>query len=370
LGTRGYPSYYGGFETAVRKIAPFLADHGWEVTVFGRDGSTKDDDPHRDPRVHSVKTRGVDSKSISTLSYGLTASVQTLRDKPDVVLIMNVANGYFLPLLKLRGISTVVNVDGIEWDRAKWGRVAKAVFRYGAKFTARFADMLIFDSREIERRWAQEFRRDGVFIPYGGDLPPDLPTQDGLVHRQYVLVVARFVPENTIPEFILAARRLSKDFTVVIVGSSGYGGELDEQVAALAESNPNVRWYGHVSDDAKLLSLWQHAGVYFHGHSVGGTNPTLVQAMAAGTPVVARNTVYNREVLGGAGAFAEPTEDSIVSAVDALMRDGVEQDRLSRAVLKRSREVYTWELVCEAYEKSLARAAGFEEQPSRKTLVG
>ena len=113
IGTRGYPSYYGGFETAVRKLAPFLVDQGWDVTVYGRLGSTKDTDPEFDRRVKTITTWGVETKSVSTLSYGLTASLDASRKRPDVALVMNVANGYFLPLLRARGIPTLVNVDGI-----------------------------------------------------------------------------------------------------------------------------------------------------------------------------------------------------------------------------------------------------------------
>lgn len=354
IGTRGYPSYYGGFETAVRKLAPFLADNGWDVIVYGRKGATKDADPERDARVRTVVTGGVESKSLSTLSYGLTASLHALKDKPDVALVMNVANGYFLPLLKLRGIKTLVNVDGIEWDRAKWGRLAKFMFRMGAKFTARFADNLVFDSREIERRWNHEFGREGVFIPYGGDVPPELPIEPGLEHRGYVLVVARFVPENTIPEFLDAAEAIAEKYPVVIVGSSGYGGPLDEQAHALAAKNPNVHALGHISDDARLLSLWQHAGVYFHGHSVGGTNPTLVQAMATGSPIVARDTVYNREVLGDGARLCAAEAGAIAAAIDALMLDPDARAAVADRALERAGALYTWEGVNSAYATALA----------------
>lgn len=357
IGTRGYPSYYGGFETAVRKVAPYLADEGWDVIVYGRKGATKDDDPERDPRIRTVVTGGVESRSLSTLSYGLTASLHALKDKPDVALVMNVANGYFLPFLKLRGIKTLVNVDGIEWDRAKWGRLAKFMFRMGAKFTAKFADNLVFDSREIERRWNTEFGREGVFIPYGGDVPPELPIEPGLEHRGYVLVVARFVPENTIPEFLDAAEVLADKYPVVIVGSSGYGGPLDEQAHALAAKNPNVHALGHISDDARLLSLWQHAGVYFHGHSVGGTNPTLVQAMATGTPIVARDTVYNREVLGEGAHYTSTDPWNIADAVIGLIADPSGRDDLAVRSYERSRDLYTWEKVNAAYLNALQSLA-------------
>ncbi len=353
IGTRGYPSYYGGFETAVRKLAPYLVSEGWDVVVYGRHGATKENDPERDLRVKTVVTRGVESKSLSTLSYGFTASLQAFRTKPDVALIMNVANGYFLPILRMRGIKTVVNVDGIEWDRAKWGRLAKLVFRLGAKLTARFADNLVYDSREIERRWQTEFGRDGVFIPYGGDASPELPIEPGLTHRGYVLVVARFVPENTIPEFLDAVAEIAEQYPVVIVGSSGYGGPLDAQAAALDTSNPRVHAMGHISDDSRLLSLWQHAGVYFHGHSVGGTNPTLVQAMATGTPIVARDTVYNREVLGEGARLCAPEPRAIASAIIDLMDDPAAQDALSAAAIIRSSELYTWDRVNQSYATTL-----------------
>lgn len=353
VGTRGYPSYYGGFETAVRKLAPYFADLGWRVSVYGRGKAIREADPTRDPRVESIITPGIEAKSLSTLAYGFTASWHAFWKKPDVALVMNVANGYYLPLLKLRGIRTIVNVDGIEWDRAKWGKTARLVFRGGARLTAWFADQLVFDSREIERRWNTDFGRQGVFIPYGGDDVEELPVEPGLNHRGYALVVARFVPENTIPEFLDAAPRIAESMPVVIVGSSGYGGELDEKVAALAEKHANITWLGHISDDRRLLALWQHAAVYFHGHSVGGTNPTLVQAMANATPIVARDTVYNREVLGVAGHFCEPEPSSIAEAVVSLAADVEAMHAASAANYKRSREAYTWEQVCRAYADAI-----------------
>jgi glycosyltransferase involved in cell wall biosynthesis len=228
------------------------------------------------------------------------------------------------------------------------------MFIAGAKMTARFGDELVFDAEEIGRRWRADFHVDrGVFLPYGGDEAEALPVDQGLEHGKYVLYVARFVPENTITEFLAAAEALSVDTKVVVVGSSGYGGELDEAVRRLAETNSNIIWLGHLRDDRRLQSLWQHAGAYFHGHSVGGTNPALVQAMACGAPVVARDTVYNREVLGDAGEFAQPTATDIERAVRSLLGDPDRRAELSRGALARARERYSWEGVCSGYEQAL-----------------
>ncbi|WP_236720260.1 glycosyltransferase [Rathayibacter sp. VKM Ac-2630] len=267
---------------------------------------------------------------------------------------MNVANGFWLPMLKARGVPTLVNVDGIEWDRAKWGRAAKAMFRAGAKMTALWGTELLYDAEAIAARWKTDFGRDGVFVPYGGEVPAPLPLEEGLTHRRYVLIVARFVPENSIAEFLEAAAHLSVNHDVVIVGSTGYGGELDEAAEALQRSSPRVHWLGHVSDDARLLSLWQHAGVYFHGHSVGGTNPALVQAMACGAPIVARDTIYNREVLADSALFTEPQSSAIAETIESLLTDTELQNRLAARAQERAISEYSWQLVCTRYEDALS----------------
>ncbi|TXK16046.1 glycosyltransferase [Microbacterium wangchenii] len=356
IGTRGYPSYYGGFETAVRHLAPYLAESGWDVTVYGRRGATKPEDAARDERVQSVLTKGVESSSLSTLSYGLTASWDAaIRRPPSAALVMNVANGFFLPLLSAKNIPTLVNVDGIEWERQKWGRLAKSMFRVGAKLTARYGTELVFDAKAIGDRWRSEFGRDGVFIPYGGTAPGELDPVPQFAAGTYALAVARFVPENTIPEFLEAARILAKNHPVVIVGSTGYGGDLDARAQALVDSEPNVHWLGHVSDDTLLFALLRNAGVYFHGHSVGGTNPALVQAMACGAPIVARDTIYNREVLGDAGVFVAPTPRAIAAGLEAMITSPHSRALARQNALARSAELYTWESVCAAYERALRK---------------
>ena len=364
IGTRGYPSYYGGFETAVRKLAPYLAEQGWDVTVYGRPGSTRIDDPSIDERINIVTTKGVNNRSLSTLSFGLSSSVHALLHKPDVALVMNVANGFWLPLLRARGIPSLVNVDGIEWQRAKWGRLAKGMFRWGARFTARFGNELIFDAKAIEAFWNREFGRDGTFIPYGGEPVGDLELEDGLQTGEYVLMVARFVPENTIAEFFEAAEELaSAGIVVVIVGSTGSGGEFDELARSLDEKHPTIHWLGHVSDDRRLFALWQHTAAYFHGHSVGGTNPALVQAMACGAPVIARDTVYNREVLGSCGVLVAPEPNAIVAAARELLEDRSLGLKLGAMARERASTSYSWHTVCVDYERALSEILPEQRSP-------
>ena len=370
IGTRGYPSFYGGFETLVRKLAPFLADRGWEVIVYCRPNATVDSPLHQRSDIRIVTTKGIESKSLSTLTFGATSILDASKKRPDVALVMNVANGYWLPMLRARNIPSVVNVDGIEWERDKWSKLGKAVFKLGARLTARFGDVLISDSKQIRTFWETNFDRGSVFIPYGGDLPDeDLEPVDGLARREYVLLVARFVPENTVGEFLDAAERIATRYPVVIVGSSGCGGPLAARVRLLSESNPAITWLGHLADDRKLYSLWKNCGAYFHGHSVGGTNPALVQAMACGAPIIARDTVFNKEVLGDAGLLVAPTSDSIAKAVEMLMTRCWLQESLSSRAQLRVQESYLWEKICTEYENCLERAIGSEYAPNEVSLV-
>ena len=354
IGTRGYPNYYGGFETAVRFIAPALADQGWDVTVYGRKGGSDLTRGVPDPRITVREVLGIESKALSTLTYGLTASLDAAARGFDVALVMNVANGFWIPFLRMARIPVLVNVDGLEWERDKWGRAARAVFRLGARCTARFANELVADAVAIGEHWQAQFRRKSVFIPYGGVERDSLEAPLGLKAGNYVLLVARFVEENTVGEFFQAARALAQEHRVVIVGSSGYGGVLDAAAERLDREFDNVVWLGHVADDDLLHSLWQNAGVYFHGHSVGGTNPALVQAMLLGAPVIARDTVYNREVLADtAVSFVPPRAEEIARAIDRAMRDSPARERAGRAALSRARSNYTWELVVAAYGEAL-----------------
>ncbi|MBZ5734948.1 glycosyltransferase [Nocardioides sp. TRM66260-LWL] len=355
IGTRGYPSYYGGFETAVRKLAPTLVDAGWDVVVYGRPGQIKLDDPDLDPRVRVVTTRGVDSTALSTLTFGLTACLHAFFHRPHVALVMNCANGYWLPLLRLRRVPIVLNVDGIEWERQKWGPWAKRIFRWGAVLSGRMAHSLVFDAHAIGDYWRRTFRRDGYFIPYGGQPVGELPVEPGFTSGGYVLIVARFVPENTINEFLTAAETIAEHHPVILVGTSGAGNEIDARAERLDATHPNIHWMRHISDDRRLFALWQHAGVYFHGHSVGGTNPALVQAMACGARIVARDTVYNREVLADTAVYCAPDPASIASTVLAEM--ATTDDRGARA-RERGAAHYNWPDVCAAYEQAISETLG------------
>jgi len=355
LGTRGFPSSYGGFETLVRHLAPYLAARGHDVTVFDRrdKGGPRAESSRMIQGVRVVSSRGLNGTTTSTLSHGLSSALRTARTRPDVALIMNVANGFFLPVLKLRGVPTVLNVDGIEWEREKWTPIGQRVFYTAAKMTAKWADRLISDSEAIRCRWQFEFGRDSTFIPYGGD-PEAVPSNTYIEELRldvggFALIVARFAPENNVKRMLDAA--VTADVPVVVVGSA-VGSSLEAEIRARHDP-PRVHVVGHISDQRELAALWSACGVYLHGHSVGGTNPALVQAMGLGAPVLALDTPFNREVLNSSEQLFEGDASEIAFRIKTVMTSLETRTRFRSNGRSRVAAIYNWSNVCASYEASL-----------------
>lgn len=354
IGSRGYPSTYGGFETLVRRLAPYLADNGDRVTVYcrgGRPGELLKDG------VRCVTTRGLDSKTLSTLSYGLTSAVHARRQNYDAVLVLNIANGFFLPMLGRAGIPTAVNVDGIEWQRDKWSHAGKAVFRHAALLTARHASQIIVDSREIGRIWQSQLHRSGTFIPYGADIVRDIGStrirKMGIKPHSYALVVARLVPENNIDLFLDALDHIEPELPAIVVGSANTPDALTGRLRARDVSHRDFHWLGHVVDQELLSELWAHCAVYYHGHSVGGTNPALLQALGHGAPTIAVDTPFNAEVIDHRAQLCPPSSPELAAALNRVVNDHTRQRRFSEHGYEVVGKRYTWPAVLKSYRDAL-----------------
>jgi glycosyltransferase involved in cell wall biosynthesis len=360
VGSRGYPSTYGGYETLVRHLAPYLVRAGHDVSVYCRtreDGARiwfKDD-------VRCIATPGCDTKSLSTLSFGLTATLDATFRRYDSILVLNIANGFWFPLLRAARTPFAVNTDGIEWERGKWSRLGRATFRAGAWMTARNAKALICDSRAIGAIWKDVFDRDSIFIPYGAPVLSDIGHERidalGLERERYVLVVARLAPENNVELTLDALESLGDQAPpAVIVGSANFDSPIETRLRAL-ESTGTVRWLGHVNDQQLLNELWANCAVYVHGHSVGGTNPALLQALGAGAPTLALDTPFNAEVLPAAEHrfshdAGELAERILAIACSPALREAMAAH--GRVVIS---ERYSWSDVCQAYMDTLVGLA-------------
>jgi glycosyltransferase involved in cell wall biosynthesis len=366
LGSRGFPSTYGGYETLVRYLARFIVRSGHDVTVYGR---TREEGRRSwiTEDVRCIATAGRDTKSLSTLTFGATSTLDAVFRRFDALLVVNIANGFWMPALRAAGTPFAVNTDGLEWERGKWSPFGRKVFRVGARATARFADELVCDSRAIGQVWEELFDRKSTFIPYGApilaDVPSDLLGAAGLAAGEpYLLVVARLIPENNVELTLDALDRLGDSAPrAVIVGSANFDSPLEERLRR-AEGSGRLSWLGHVDDQRLLAQLWAHSAVYVHGHSVGGTNPALLQALGAGAPTLALDTVFNAEVLPAA-------EQRYTSSAElaAKIRDLVGSEERQDAYRRRGQEIvrtrYSWDDVCARYLNLLLRLAKRPDLP-------
>ena len=379
LGSRGFPSTYGGYETLVRHLARDWSQRGYDVTVYCR-GRSEGDRRWEAEGVTCRWTPGYDSTSLSTLTFGATSHVHAALQKFDAALVLNIANGFWLPLLRMAGVPTAVNTDGIEWERGKWGPLARRTFLASAWMASRHADLLIADSRAIDLIWREKFGVESVFVPYGAPVERGVGSERvralGVEPHGYALAVARLIPENNV-DLLLDALDAAGDERpeAVVVGSAAHASELEKRLREL-DRRGRLRWLGHVSDQDLLLELWANAGVYVHGHSVGGTNPALLQALGAGAPTLALDTPFNREVLGEAAGdqlFARDP-DELLAAMSRVLRDHGLQQKLAergRAVVAAR---YSWPDVSDRYLDALRlardRASGAVGPPSMSAAAG
>jgi len=361
LGSRGFPSTYGGYETLVRHLGPYLVEAGHDVTVYCRARSPANRRTWTHAGVRCIATPGRDTKSVSTLTFGLTASLDASFRQFDSVLVLNIANGFWLPILRASRTPFAVNTDGIEWERGKWSRIGRATFRAGAWMTARNAGSLICDSRAIGDIWKERFDRESVFIPYGASVLDHVDRDGvdslGLQHEPYMLVVARLAPENNV-ELTLDAIELlgSQAPMAVIVGSANFDSPIEGRLRMM-EAAGRVKWLGHVDDQRVLTQLWAHSAVYVHGHSVGGTNPALLQALGAGAPTLALDTPFNAEVLPHAQHLFPHDPQILATRIQTVVASQSLQATMAERGRVIIRERYSWDAVCRAYMEMLAGLA-------------
>ncbi len=360
IGSRGFPSTYGGYETLVRYLARHMVRAGHEVTVYCR---ARDENRRIwiTEGVRCVATPGRDTKTLSTLSFGLTSIADASFRRFDAALVLNIANGFWVPALRAARIPFAVNTDGIEWEREKWNAAGKAAFKAGAHMTAKTAPALVCDSEAIGAIWKDLFGRSSVFIPYGGDVV-ETPGRDrldavGFDDTPYILVVARLAPENNVELTLDAVERLNGErMKTVIVGSANFDSPIEHRLKALAKSGA-VTWLGHVDDQRLLTQLWANSAAYIHGHSVGGTNPALLQALGAGAPTLALDTPYSREVLSADDQLFPHDAEALAERIRGVIQDANLQEVMRKRGRKIIQERYTWQDVCERYTDLLVTLA-------------
>lgn len=350
-GSRGVPALYGGFETAVEEIGARLAGRGHDVSVYCRAGY--DDGAGPEYRgMRRVLVPYMHRQSVETLSHTFSAFTHALGNRPDALIVMNPANGPLLVLPRLARIPCAINVDGLDWERAKWPPLGRRVICFGAWCCTKLAPVVIADSQAIRSYYRERWGRDCYYASYGADpYEPEAPRflgDYGLKPDSYLLVVARLDPENNTDLLIRAYERLETDLPLVIVGDTRYESDYVRRLKALA--NDRVRFLGVIYDKPRLRELLANSIAYLHGHSVGGTNPVLVDAMACRACVLYVDVPFNAEVVGDAGVPFPAEAATAAERIAALLNDPARREVLRDAARERQEARYTWEKATDAYE--------------------
>ncbi|MEO7016873.1 MAG: DUF1972 domain-containing protein [Leifsonia sp.] len=364
IGTRGVPARYGGFETCVEEVGRRLAERGHDVVVYCRslDDEAKPDTYLGMRLVHRGAMR---RRSLETLSHTGLSVAHLVRHRTDAAIVFNAANSPYLPLIRAARIPVATHVDGLEWRRAKWGRGGRSYYRFAESWAVRWSDALIADAQGIADYYTDEFAIGTEQIAYGApkvDDDSELLPGLGLERGGYHLVVARFEAENHVDMIVEGYRRSTATKPLIVVGSAPYADDYTRLVHGLADDR--VTFLGGVWDQRLLDQLYAGAFTYLHGHSVGGTNPSLLRALGAGTSTIAFDVSFNREVVGASGTYFADVA-GVAEAVDAAEADPQTVAERSRLALDRARD-YDWDAVADAYERlCLGLAARELRRPKR-----
>jgi len=362
LGVRGVPSTYSGYETFLTALLPELVARGHQVTCYSRDRNAE-----RTWRgVDVVPLPSLPSKSLETLSHSAIATVfARLRGKHDVLLTCNVATALFSGFANATGLPVVINVDGVEWDRGKWGSVARKTFRAAARASKFTATTLIADCQSMADIYKSEFGAESTVIPYCwtgliDDLQPaerkDLVREFGVEPGKYCIVAGRMNPENNIGPIVQSY--VDSDFAepLIVLGGANYDSPVFRDVERCAAVDDRIQFRGHVEHRELYGSLLSEATLMFHGHSVGGMNPGLVEAMGSGALIAAFDTRFNRDTLDEAGVyFSDPTTAAIEARRELAIRDSL---KIRTAASSRSRSEFSLDRVASQYEEALLLSRG------------
>ena len=346
VGTVGVPACYGGFESLIENIIGTNCSRNIEYTIFC---SSKDmPDKQESYKGCSLKYIPLHANGIQSIGYDILSMIHSIRGY-DVILVLGVSGCIFLPGLKfISRAKIIVNIDGLEHKREKWGKIARRFLRFSEGCAVRFADTIIADNKGIQDYVRNTYRKETVLIAYGGDhvLRKVSEEQQNYILREYnlksgeyAICICRIEPENN-SHIILSAFARTKH-TLVFVGNwerCEYSRSLKEKYKAY----PNISLIDPVYDLDILYTLRNNCRCYVHGHSAGGTNPSLVEAMFFGKPILAYDVIYNRETTANTiYYFRNKTELQSLLQQTTLKGNGIEE---------LAKEQYTWKHIANQYE--------------------
>jgi len=347
VGSVGLPAKYGGWETLVSNLTYHLKSK-FDLTVFCSGVKYKDQpSEYNGAQLKYIK---LNANGIQSIPYDIISIYKSLKFA-DTILILGVSGCIFLPFVKLFGKSKIiVNIDGLEWKRGKWRKFAKWFLKLSEGVAVKFADLVITDNKAIQQYVTNEYGVASELIAYGGDhankecIKDDDKIQYTFLNDKYAFKVCRIEPENNL-DIILEAFSYCNSLPVVIVGNwsnSDYGVELRQKY----EKYQHIYILDPIYNQKDIDTLRSNCFIYIHGHSAGGTNPSLVEAMFLGLPVIAFGASFNRETTHNQSIYFE-NKQQLISIIEDL--DKIDLKNIAKSMKCIADKEYTWPIIAEKY---------------------
>lgn len=350
IGTVGVPANYGGFETLVEQLVRHNQSEDLQYAVYCSKRS------YNDERwvYHGAKTVyvGFNANGMQSIPYDILSLIKASR-KSDVVLVLGVSGCAFLPVYRLFSKKKlVINIDGLEHRRDKWNKWVRKFLKFSEKQAVKYGDVIVTDNKGITDYVQEEYGKSSELIAYGGDhvlMDVTEEEQDSILKEyelkknSYSLGICRIEPENNV-HTILEAYEKSPDKQLVFIGNwqkSEYGRNLFEKY----KDCPHIELLSAVYDLKKLYALRNNCSLYIHGHSAGGTNPSLVEAMFFAKPIIAFDCVYNRESTENKASYFKNSKELI-----SILNNSPEKLTSGSDMLEIARRRYTWATIARQYE--------------------
>lgn len=350
IGTRGIPNNHGGFEQFAEYFSVYLAKKGYNVYVYNSHNH-----PYQKKQYHGVKILHCydPEYKIGTAGqfvYDYNCIKDSRKRKFDVILQLGYTSSSIWYWMMPKKALIFTNMDGMEWKRSKYSKKVQTFLKFAEKLVVRSSDFLISDSKGIQRYIKETYHKNSRYIAYGATLfekpNSNVLTEYNVKAGEYCLIVARLEPENNIETIIKGYDASKTNYDLIIIGAlNEYGLDLQKRF----EHNHHIRFLGANYNQDHLNNLRHYSRYYFHGHSVGGTNPSLLEAMASNALIIANDNIFNKSILETDAVYFQTSSD----ITDILDRDtyfDVKESVTIRNVIK-IQKYYTWEKINSEYEE-------------------
>ena len=354
LGSRGIPAEFGGFETFAERLSIRLVEKGLSVTVFCESTQKYQKSSYKGVQLEFIRTPHI--AGIRSIWFDIISIIKSLR-KYDIIYMLGYHSAFFYFIPRLFGDNFWVNMDGIEWKRDKWSGPEKLFIWLMEYLAIKWSSVLVADADGMVAHLYERgaIKDKVVMIPYGADEIQE-PNKEylsafNLSQDGYYLVVCRLEPENHVLEIVRGFHHSASDKQLVIVGDHEAGTAYIQRILDIKDKR--VRFIGTIYNKPQLESLRYYCYAYLHGHSVGGTNPSLLEAMAAGNLVIAHDNTFNREVTGNKAFYFHDASQlaNIINKIEEDRPPEIISSYYKNLVL----EKYNWDVIANAYYLELQR---------------